>query len=96
MNKLNEQESSEKKIKSIPLKFVVQKKEISKDESEGFSDSKKISLLTKKFCKFLKKRGKYKTQPQILYGYIKPKACSSSFTCFRYDKQEHIIIECPK
>ena len=52
MNQLNVQESEDKHVRSIALKDVKHK---SKQESSDESDEENLSLLSRKFSKFLKK-----------------------------------------
>jgi len=49
-------------------------------------------LLTRKFSKFLKKKGKYKNQQRKRY--TKKVDNSSNFTSFGCSKQGHIKVEC--
>jgi len=51
-------------------------------------------LLTRKFSKFLKKRGKEKSQPLKRYNNKKVDN-STNITCFGCGKQGHIRMECP-
>jgi len=46
MNRLNEQESSEKKVKNIALKYSTKK-----------SENENLNLLVKSFGKYLKRKG---------------------------------------
>jgi len=57
MNRLNEQESSEKKVKNIALKSSTQKNGDSDEEVAEISDSENLNHLVKKFGKFLKRIG---------------------------------------
>jgi len=57
MNRLNKQEIGEKQIKGITLKSSIQK-----TESSDCSDTKTLNLLTRKFRRFLKMKGKDKAQ----------------------------------
>jgi len=56
MNRLNEQEHGERKQKGITLKFAVQKE-------DNNDDTETLTLLTRKFSKFLNKMGKDRGQP---------------------------------
>lgn len=72
MNGLNVQESSDKKIKMITLKFVDHRTKISEEESNGCSDFQTLNMFTIKFGKFLKKE-RLKTK-KISYSFRKPKS----------------------
>jgi len=52
--------------------------------------------LTKNFSKFLKKKGKDKTQSSKRYNFKKSTYSNySNYSCFGCGKQGHIKIECP-
>ena len=92
MNKINGRESGERKLKGIAL-FVAQKEESYDGCSSSCSDTETLTLHTRKFSKFLKKKGKEKHQQGKRY--IKKVDNSSNFTCLGCDKQGHIKVECP-
>ena len=54
MTRLKEMESAEKKSRSLPLKSKVAEIETSEDSSEEDSYFEDLSLLTKKFQKYIK------------------------------------------
>ena len=58
MNKLNKQEQGERKHKGIALKSAVQKEDSEDECSNSYSESETLTLLTRKFSKFLKKKRK--------------------------------------
>jgi len=64
INRLNVQESEDKHVRSIALKAAKQK---SKQESSGESEEKNLSLLSKKFSRFLK-RNRNKEANKERYG----------------------------
>jgi len=64
MNRLNVQESEDKNVKSIALKAVKHK---GKQESNDDSDEENLSLLSRKFSKFLK-RSRNKDNNKERYG----------------------------
>jgi len=66
----------------LTLKSVVQKKEISEEESHGYNGSETLNLLTRKFGNCLKKRTKDINLTHKWYGFRKPESNSSNFTCF--------------
>lgn len=45
MNKLNDHESNDKKIKTITFKYIIQKKETSEEKLDGCIDSETLNLL---------------------------------------------------
>jgi len=92
MNRLKEQENGDRKVKGLALKSIALD-EISEVESSE-DNAKTLNMLTRKFNKFMKKRGKDKNQQRKKYT---KKAYSNyaNFTCFGYGKQGYIEIECP-
>jgi len=79
MNRLNVQESEDKHVRNVALKAAKHKnKQDSSDESEG----KTLSLLSKKFSKFLK-RNRNKESNKTWYGNKKTSDFNPhSYTCF--------------
>jgi len=57
LNRVNDQKSLEMKFKSITLKDSLEKKASSEDYEDSDQDET-LSLLTKKFSKFLKKKNR--------------------------------------
>ena len=57
MQRLNELESSEKKVRNIALKTSTKKNDEPEDEVVESSDSENLNLLVKRFGKYLKKKG---------------------------------------
>jgi len=94
MIRLNEQEHGDRKQKGITLKFVIQKEDNGDECSSSCSEIETLTLLTRKFSKFLKIKGKYKSQPSKRYNKKKVDN-SNNFTCFGCGKQGHIKMECP-
>jgi len=93
MNKLNEQESSEKKLKNIALKSSIKKDENEEDVAES-SENENENLLVKKFGKYLKRRGNKGNQRR--YNSKRNDSNSThNFTCYNCEKLGHIKIECP-
>jgi len=92
MNRLNVQESEDKHVRNIVLKDAKNKnKQDSSDESEGET----LSLLSKKFCKFLK-RNRNKESNKERYGNKKTSDFNpNNYTCFGWGEQGHIKAECP-
>jgi len=94
LNRLREQESSEKKVKSIALKTSVLQKELS--EEEGNSDQgETLNLLTKKFNRFLKKKNRERSQSKRRYISKLNESNSTNYTFFCCGKPGHIEIDCP-
>jgi len=93
MNRLNEQEHGERKLKGITLKSIVQKEDSNDECSNNCSETETTTLLTRKFNKFLKKKRKDKSQPLKRYNNKKVDK-SSNFTYFGCGKQGHIKMKC--
>ena len=83
MNRLNIQESEEKHVRNIALKIAKHKNnQVSSDESEGET----VSLLSKKFCKFLKKN-----RNKERYGNKKTSDFNANnYTCYGCGEHGHI------
>ena len=89
MNRLNVQESEDKHVRSIALKASKYK---GKQES---SDEENVSLLSRKFSKFLK-RNHSKDNNKDRYGNKKSNDINSNnYTCFGCGEQGHIKADCP-
>jgi len=85
IHRLAVQESEDKHNKSITLKACKQQPDSSGSEEEN------ISLLSRKFNKFLKKR-----QASKRYGSKKPSEFNSNkYTCYGCGEHGHIKAECP-
>ena len=79
MNRLNVQESEDKHVRNIALKAAKHKK---KQDSSDESEEENLSLLSKKFSKFLK-RNRNKESNKERYGNKKTSDFSSNnYTCF--------------
>ena len=94
MIRLNEQEHSDRKQNGITLKSAVQKEDSDDECSSSCSETETLTLLTRKFSKFLKKKGKEKSQPFKRYNNKKVDN-STNITCFGCGKQGHVKMECP-
>jgi len=94
MTRLKEMEYAEKETRSLALKSKVVEVETSEDNSEEDSDTKNLSLLTKKFQKFIKLKNWTKNQQSKRYN-RKPNSNSNKLTCFCCGKQEHMKADCP-
>jgi len=92
MNRLNVQEREDKHVRSIALKASKNK---GKQESSDDSDEENLSLLSRKFSKFLK-RNCNKDNNKDRYGNKKSNDFNSNtYTCFGCGEQGHIKAECP-
>jgi len=67
MTRLKEMESAEKKTRSLTLKSKAAEIETNEDNSEEDSDTENLSLLTKKFHKFIKLKSRAKNQQSKRY-----------------------------
>jgi len=65
------------------------------EEKENPEHNETLSLFTRKFSKFLKRKNRDRTQQRKRYSKSND-SNSSSYTCFGYDKLGHIKIDCPK
>jgi len=84
MQRLNELESSEKKVKNIALKTSTKKNEELEDEVAESSESENLNLLVKRFGKYLKRKG-IKGNPKR-YTSKHNESNSSNFTCYNCGK----------
>jgi len=87
-------ESAEKKIRSFALKSKAAEIETSEDSSEEDSDTENLSLLKKKFQKFIKLKSRAKNQQSKRYT-RKPNSSSNKLTCYGCGKQGHMKADCP-
>jgi len=94
MQRLNELESSEKKVRNLALKTSTKKNKEPKDEVVESSDNENLNVLVKKFGKFLKGRGNKGNQRRYNSKQVDLNN-TSNFTCYNCEKQGHIKIECP-
>jgi len=94
MTKLEEIESAEKKSRSLALKSKAAEIETSEDNSEERSDFEDLSLLTKKFQKFIKLKTRAKNHQTKRYT-RKPDSNSNKLTCYSFGKQGHMKADCP-
>jgi len=87
MNRLNIQESEEKHVRNIALKTAKHKNNlVSSEESEGET----LSLLSKKFSKFLKKN-RNKDYNKKRYGNKKTSDFNvNNYTCYGCGEHGHI------
>jgi len=94
MQRLNELESSEKKVRNIALNTSTKNNEESDEEVVESSENENMSLLVKRFRKFLKGRGNKGNQRRYNSKQVDLNN-TSSYTCYKRGKQGHIKIECP-
>ena len=58
MNKLKEQENEDRKARGLVLKTTTRNEEDNEDCSSDYIDVETLNMLTRRFNKFLKKKGK--------------------------------------
>jgi len=88
MNKLNVQESEDKHVRNIALK-------VSKNKKQDSSEEENLSLLSKKFSKFLKTNCDEESNKER-YGNKKTSDFNSNnYTCFGCGEEGHIKVDCP-
>jgi len=85
MTRLKEMETVEKKTRSLTLKSKAAEVESIEESSEEASDTKNLNLLTKRFQKFIKMKGKTKNLQSKRYN-KKSDSNSNKFTCFGFVK----------
>jgi len=93
MNRFKEQENGERKARSIALKIAALVEDSGADSSCD-REVETLNMLTRKFSKFLRKRGKEKNQQTKRYT-KKIDLNSTNLTCFVCGRQGHIKAECP-
>ena len=94
MTRLKEMESAEKKSRSLALKLKAAEIETSANSSKEDSDTENLSLLTKKFQKFIKLKSRANNQQSKRYT-RKPDSNSNKLTCYGCGKQGHMKADCP-
>ena len=92
LKRLKEQETMEKRAKGIALKTTI--KHDTSEEEENPEHDETLSLLTRKFSRFLKRKNRDRTQQRKRYSKSND-SNSSSYTCFGCGKPVHIKIDCP-
>jgi len=86
--------SAEKKTRSLALKSKAAEVETNKDNLEEDSDTENLSLLTKKFQKFIKLKSRTKNQQSKRYN-RKPYSNTNKLSYFGCGKQGHMKADCP-
>jgi len=81
MTRLKEIETAEKKSRSLAFKTKTVDVESSEESSDDCSDIENLNLLTRRFQKFIKMKGKMKNQQSKRYN-KKSDTSSTKFTCF--------------
>ena len=94
MMRLKEMKSAEKKTRSLALKSKAAEIKTSEDNSEEDRDTENLSLLTKKFQKFIKLKSMTKNQQSKSYN-RKPDSNSNKLTYFGCGKQVHMKSDYP-
>jgi len=92
LKRLKEQETVEKKAKGIALKTTMEHD--TSDEEENLEQDETLSLLTRKFSRFLRRKTRDRTQQRKRYSKSND-SNSSTYTCFGCGKQGHIKADCP-
>jgi len=93
MNRFKEQENGKRKVRGLTLKSAGQNEDNNEDGSSECSDVEVLNMLTRRFNKFLKKKGKEKHQQVKRYN-RKTNSGSTNLNCSPCGKQRHIKIEC--
>ena len=81
-----------KKVRNIVLKTSTKKNDEPEDEVAESSDSENLNLLSKRFGKYLKKKG---SKGNLKRYTSKRNESTSNFTCYNCGNQGHIKIESP-
>jgi len=92
LKRLKEQEILERKPKGLALKANAQSD--IKEEKEDVEHDETISLFTKRFSRFLKKKSRERNQQKRRYP-KQNESNSSNYTCFGYGKTGLIKMDCP-
>jgi len=85
INRINVQESEDKHVRNIALKAANYKK---KQDSSDESEEENLSLLSKKFSKFLKRNRNKESNKESHFN-------SNNYTCFGCGEQGYIKVDCP-
>ena len=94
MTRLKEMKTVEKKSRSLALKTKPADVESSEGISDECSDTENLNLLTRRFQKFIKMKGKMKNQQSKRYN-KKSNNGSTKFIYFGCGKQEYMKVDCP-
>jgi len=94
MTRLKEMNTVEKKSRSLALKTKTTEVESNEESSDECSDTKNLNLLTRRFHKFIKMKGKMKNQQSKRYN-KKLDSNPTKFTYFGCGKQGQMKVDCP-
>ena len=94
MPRLKEMEIVKKKSKILAFKTKACNVESSEENSYECSDTKNLNLLTRRFQKFIKMKGKVMNQQSKRYN-KKSDIGYTEFTYFGFGKQGHMKVHCP-
>jgi len=92
MNRLNVQESEDKHVRNIALKAAKHK---TKQDSSDESEEENLSLLSKKFSKFLKRNRNKEANKERYESKKTSDFNSNNYTCLGCGEQGHIKADCP-
>ena len=92
LKRLKEQEIVEKRAKGIALKTSMEQD--TSEEEKNYEHDETLSLLTRKFSRFLKRKNRDWTQQRKRYSKSND-SNSSGYTCFGCGKPGHIKVDCP-
>jgi len=92
LKRLKEQETVEKRAKGIALKTTMEHDTSEKEKNSEHDET--LSLLTRKFSRFLKRKNRDRTQQRKRYSKSND-SNYSSYTCFGWSKPSHIKVDCP-
>ena len=91
LKRLKEQETMEKRAKGIALKTTMEQDTSAEEENPKHHET--LSLLTRKFSRFLRRKNRDRTQQRKRYSKSND-SNSSSYTCFGCGKPGHIKVDC--
>jgi len=94
MTRLKEMKTVEKKNRSLALKTKATDVESNEERSNECRDTENLNLLTRRFQKFIKMKGKVKNQQSKRYN-KKSNNGSAKFNCFDCGKQGRMKVDCP-
>lgn len=91
---MTEEVAKENKSRGLVVKSSIRSSDESDEENGKGSKSENLTLIVRKFIKFLNKKNPKGRSFQHKRNYNKNKSTSSNFTCFECGKLGHIKSEC--